>query len=268
MNLIRYTLVLFALGTATNSFAQEDTVKQPTKKVSYHFRIYAPPKPRHSYVTHGGNGPLLSFGNVKEGGEGIHNVPRFTMFFNLGSNYNYDFSNNFGIFTGLNIKNIGLITKNDTAKLKRRVYTLGVPLGFKIGNIRDGFFVFFGGEYDLAFNYKEKLFYQGDKKKFNEWFSDRTPTFMPSVFAGFRFDPGFGIKLQYYPNNFFNKDFSQTVNGVKTFPYQDLEADMFFVTLSYNFAGGKMAKGHHSTRNKYRGGTKMIIEKETTIIKD
>ncbi len=96
--------------------------------MSYHFHIYAPPKPRQGYITAGGNGPLLSFAKVTNSGEHVRNIPRFTMFFNVGTNYNYDFSNNFGIFTGLNIKNIGLITKpNDSVKLKQRVYTLGVP---------------------------------------------------------------------------------------------------------------------------------------------
>lgn len=269
MKFIRYTLILFALGTCTSLHAQDqDTIKHNEKKVTYHFHIYAPPKPRHGYVTHGGNGPLLSFANMKDNGDRVRNIPRFTMFFNVGSNYNYDFSNGVGMFTGLNIKNIGLISKaNDSMKLKRRVYTLGVPLGFKFGNIRDGFFFFLGGEYDLAFNYKEKYFFNGDKKsKFNEWFSDRTPTFMPSVFAGFRFDPGFGVKLQYYPQNFFNKDFSQTVNGVKEFPYENLDAKLFFVTLSYNFGGANFKKhDYHSTKTKYRKGTKVIIEKKTVI---
>lgn len=270
MKFIRYTLILLSLAATTALHAQEapeTEKKESNKKISYHFHLYSPPKPRHSYITHGGNGPLLSFANVKDNGESIRNIPRFTMFFNIGSNYNYDFSNNVGIFTGLNIKNIGLITKEDSLKLKRRVYTLGVPLGLKFGNIRDGFFFFFGGEYDMAFNYKEKTFIDGDKKsKFNEWFSDRTPTFMPSVFAGFRFQPGFGVKVQYYLNDFFNKDFSQTIDGVKTYPYENMEAKMVFVTLSYNF-GGSSIKHHdyHKTKTKYRKGTKVIIEKKTVI---
>lgn len=269
MKFIRYTLILLSLVAATELRAQDTTEtreKENRKKISYHFHLYAPPKPRHGYITHGGNGPLLSFANVKDNGEHVRNIPRFTIFFNVGSNYNYDFSNNIGIFTGLNIKNIGLITKNDTVKLKRRVYTMGVPLGFKFGNIRDGFFFFLGGEYDLAFNYKEKTFIDGDKTKFNEWFSDRTPLLMPSVFAGFRFSPGFGVKVQYYLNNFFNKDYTHTVNGVKEYPYQNLDANLAFVTLSYNFGGSSIKRhDYHQTKTKYRKGTKVIIEKKTVI---
>lgn len=205
-----------------------------------HFDRY-PTHHRKAYMTWGGDGPLLSFGNIKEAGEHVKNIPRFTLFFNVGHNFNYDFGNNFGIFTGLNLKNIGLITKDDqdSVKLKRRVYTLGIPIGIKIGDLRRGrFFIFAGGSYDLAFNYKEKKFIDGDKvDKFNEWFSDRTAILMPSLFAGIRVSPGFGLKIQYYPNNFFNRDYKQTVNGVTTQPYKDLESKMFFATLSYDFGG-------------------------------
>lgn len=282
MKLVRYTTLCLALTAAASPLrAQEEktektdttiisTTTETKRKVSYHFHIYAPPKPGKGYITAGGNGPLLSFANVKLNDERMRNIPRFTVFFNVGTNYNYDFNNNIGIFSGLNIKNIGLITKpSDNEKLKQRVYTLGVPVGFKIGDLRSGTFLFFGGEYDLAFNYKEKYFLDGDKKsKFNEWFSDRTDLFMPSLFAGFRFGPMFGIKGQYYLNNFFNQDFSETKGGVKVTPYKDLKANLMFVTLSYNFGIRREEKAGNRTRTtttEYRKGTKVIIEKRTEI---
>lgn len=205
-----------------------------------------PLRHKKSYTTWGGDGPLLSFGDIKYAGEHVKNIPRFTFFFNVGHNYNYDFNRHFGIFTGLNLKNIGLITKdNDSIKLKRRVYTVGIPIGFKIGDLRRGSFFFFaGGSYDLAFNYKEKRFLNGDKvNKFNEWFSDRTPLLMPSLFAGLRIKPGFGLKFQYYPNDFFNKDYKETVAGVSVKPYKDVESKMFYATLSYDF--GRIPFHHH-----------------------
>src|SRR5262245_26539712 len=115
------------------------------------------------YITAGGNGGILSFADIKEGGERVNSIPRFTLFFNIGTNYNYDFSKHAGFFSGINIKNIGLITKDDNIKLKRRVYTIGVPLGIKLGDM-DGETMFYGGaELDFAFNYKEKRFVNGDK---------------------------------------------------------------------------------------------------------
>jgi hypothetical protein len=222
--------------------------KKDTAKFSVEDFNHYDHKVHRVYSSWGGDGPLLSFaGNVKASGIRVPDVPRFTFFFNVGTNFNYDFNNYFGLFTGVNIKNIGLITKEtDSLKLKRRVYTLGVPLGFKVGDLAKGrLFFFAGGSYDLAFNYKEKQFVNGDKKhKFNEWFSDRTPLFMPSFFAGFRFYPGIGLKVQYYPNNFFNKDYKEMVAGVATHPYQNLDAKLWFVTLSYDF-GAKSPRFHY-----------------------
>ena len=147
------------------------------------------------YTTFGGNGGILSFSDVKDNGTKVNSIPRFTFFFNIGTNYNYDVSDHFGFFSGTNIKNIGMITEVGDTKLKRRVYTLGVPVGFKVGNVKDGIMLFGGAEVDVAFNYKEKTFVNDDKKsKFNEWFSDRTQTLMPSVFAGFQFSEHFSIK--------------------------------------------------------------------------
>jgi Outer membrane protein beta-barrel domain len=185
------------------------------------------------YITTGGNGGILSFADIKEDGDRVNSIPRFTLFFNIGTNYNYDFSENVGFFSGLNIKNIGLITKDGNIKLKRRVYTLGVPIGFKVGNLETGHLFFAGGELDFAFNYKEKRFVNGDKvSKFNEWFSDRTPVVMPSLFAGVQFNRHFSFKAQYYPSNFFNTSFKDD-NGVE--PYKNTDANILFITIGYHF---------------------------------
>lgn len=186
------------------------------------------------YITSGGNGGILSFADVKEAGDRVNSIPRFTLFFNYGVNYNYDFSKSAGFFSGLNIKNIGLITKDDNIKLKRRVYTIGVPVGIKLGDLKSSNTLFFaGGELDFAFNYKEKHFVNGDKvSKFNEWFSGRTPTVMPSVFAGVQFDRHFSFKAQYYLNNFFNTSYKDD-NGVEI--YKDTEAKILFITIGYHF---------------------------------
>jgi hypothetical protein len=189
------------------------------------------------YLTAGGNAGILSFADVRDDGERVNTVPRFTLFFNFGTNYNLDVTDHFGFFSGTNIKNIGLITKEDGMKVKSRVYTLGVPLGFKAGDIKGGNVFFAGGELDFALNYKEKLFIDVDKKsKFNEWFSDRTPIVMPSVFVGVDLKSHFSFKAQYYLNNFFNTGFEE--NGVK--PYENVDAKVFFITLGYKFRPKKI----------------------------
>lgn len=196
--------------------------------------------PKHRdgiYMTRGGDGPLLSFASMMLNGEALRNIPRFSWFFNMGTNFNKDYTKNVGVFAGINIKNIGLISKPaDSLKLKQRVYTVGIPLGFKIGDVSGGtFFLYAGGEIDLAFNYKEKQFIDGKKSTFNEWLSDRTPLLMPSLFAGFRMGNSLGLKVQYYLNNFFNTDFKTKENGRTVYPYKNLKANLVFVTLSYNF---------------------------------
>jgi hypothetical protein len=263
-------LFLLLLTIGCSAFAQDKkdsvstavtdtTIEQSTEK-STTFSIIFGKYPKHRqgvYVTRGGEGPLLSFASMKENGEHVRNIPRFTLFFNIGTNFNKDVSRHLGFFTGLNLKNIGLISKPaDSLKLKQRVYTIGIPLGFKIGDLSGGSFFFFaGGEIDLAINYKEKQFVDGKKvHKFNEWFSDRTPLLMPSVFAGFRVNPGFGLKVQYYPQNFFNKDFKTKDKSNNTiYPYKNLEANMVFVTLGYNFSGinyFKVKKKRHYMKMK------------------
>lgn len=141
---------------------------------------------------------------------------RFTYFPNLGLRLNYNFSNHVGIFTGLNMKNIGFIEKMQLidSTVKRRVLTVGMPLGISVGNIGKHTFGFAGGGFDLPFNYKEKGYIRrGNKDKFNEWFSDRTPRIMPYLFAGFCYSPGIIIKFQYYPGNFLNTSYVELVGS-------------------------------------------------------
>jgi len=191
------------------------------------------------YYTKGGNASLLSFAQVSRNGKEVSSIPRFTMFFNLGTNANVDLGNHLGLFAGLNLTNIGMITeekivgivKPDEFKYKQRVYALGIPVGIKIGDLRK-FYVYGGAEAAFAFNFKQKTFINGEKvDKFNEWFSNRSNIFMPAVFAGFQTKSGFGLKVQYYLNDFLNQNFSEGGNK----PFANTTSKIFFVTLGYNF---------------------------------
>jgi hypothetical protein len=184
------------------------------------------------YFSSGANGSILSFSSVKQGGESLKSLPRYTIFFNVGTNINIDASPLVGFFSGANISNIGMITQyGNDVKLKQRVYALGVPVGIKFGKL-DEAFVYAGAEASFALNYKEKRFEGGEKvDKFNEWFSDRTTQVMPSVFVGFQQKGGFGIKVQYFLSDFLNADYQKA--GIK--PYAGIESRIFFVTVSYAF---------------------------------
>lgn len=233
---MKKVILFFCMGLFTiSAFAQQNDSTKRGCIINY-----KPPAARNhpvhgTYIAGGGDGSILSFAHVTDKGNSVKNIPRFSLFFNIGSTVNYDFSNNAGFFSGLNLKNIGFITREGDEKIKRRVYALGIPLGLKFGNFNDDFFFYLGGQYDLAFNYKEKHFVNGKKtEKFNEWFSDRTPLLMPSLFAGVKMH-NFNVKVQYYPNNFFNTDFTETVGDVTTKPYDGMKANMFFVSFGYSF---------------------------------
>lgn len=149
---------------------------------------------------------------------------RFTMFLHVGFTYNYDFNKYSGIYTGLDLKNIGFTEKEGGVTAKRRVYALGVPLGLRFGDMHKRKYVFLGGGGDLAVNYKEKYWGNGKKKqKFNEWFSDRTPLVMPYVFLGYC-HKGVTLKAQYYPGSFLNESFTENVNGNIEKPYAAYES--------------------------------------------
>ena len=174
---------------------------------------------------------------------------RYSLFVNVGMSLNYDFSNNFGLFLPLSIRNIGFIDKIGDSTIKRRSYNAGAGLGVKVGNLRKRSFGFVGGGVDVPFNYREKGFVKrSDKDKFSEWFSDRTPTFMPFVFVGLSVNPGITLKVQYYPGNFLNPDYEQKIpNTNLTYkPYQNFEANLLYLTLGFNFNYKKTPKEDYS----------------------
>jgi len=96
---------------------------------------------------------IFSTGNV----EGQNNVVRWSPVINLQNFLNFDRSQNFGWFTGVNLRNVGFIyDESPSIRKKFRTYNLGVPLGLKFGNLDKTFF-YLGYELEMAFNYKEKL---------------------------------------------------------------------------------------------------------------
>lgn len=193
---------------------------------------------KRAYLSTGIDGYILSTTLQQKDGEFIRfSVPRFTGFVHLGVNINYDFNKNIGLFTGINVKNIGFIEKYDNpdSTVKRRTYTFGIPLALKIGSLRYGSYFIAGGGIDFPFNYKEKGFIKrSNKTKFNEWFSSRTPAAMPYVFIGAHLRPLMTIKLQYYPGNFMNPNYRQNISGTITEPYRDYNVQLIMLTAGFD----------------------------------
>jgi len=195
---------------------------------------------KHNYYTAGSfNGAIFSTATMQRPGyDDRLGVLRFTLFVNLGITFHYDPNNHWGLFTGVDIKNIGFIEKTNTydSTVKRRTYNVGVPLGFKFGNMAHKQFFFAGVGLDMPINYKEKGFInRNNKQKFNEWFSTRTPTFMPYAFVGLSVKRGLSLKLQYYFNNFLNPGFKVTQNGVTTTPYAGYNVHLILLSVGHTF---------------------------------
>jgi len=183
-----------------------------------------------AYVTTGGE-VIFSFANSD--GSGV----RFSPVINLQVMVNKDMSKSFGLFTGLALRNVGYITNdyinpsdNLDYKKKFRSYNVGLPVGFKVGNLEKTFF--YGGyEVELAVAYKEKTYENGDKiDKITGWFSDRQEIFQHGFLAGFEFPYGFNIKFKYYLSEFHNRDYTNNA-GIK--PYGALKANIFYVSLNF-----------------------------------
>lgn len=179
---------------------------------------------------------IFSFANISKGGNTIESNLRWSPVFNIQGLTNYDFGKRFGVFHGLAMRNVGFIYEipgTDTLK-KYRTYNVGVPVGFKLGNLQ-GLFVYGGYEFELPFHYKEKTFVNEDKKeKLSVWFSSRTNWYTQSVFAGINFKSGFNIKFKYYIDPFFNQDYTQTINGQRQKPFSNFDVHVFYLSIDFN----------------------------------
>lgn len=199
-----------------------------------------------AYFTSGAE-MIFSFAQIDYEGDESGNIMRWAPVINLQGMLNKDLSKNFGLFTGLAVRNVGYIydnyqTVNDdgdpiTVKKKFRTYNLGIPLGIKIGNL-EKVFVYGGYEMEFPFQYKEKTFVDEKKEKFTSWFSDRVVKFQQAFFIGVQLPHGANIKFKYYITNFNNTDYYES--STNSYPYANLNANVFYFSLNFNlFRNGK-----------------------------
>jgi|SRR5688572_13513217 len=189
-----------------------------------------------AYVTSGGE-LIFSFASLEQNGNSESSILRFSPVFNFQAMLNKDMSKNFGLFTGLALRNVGYITgdyadpsNSLSYKKKFRTYNLGIPVGFKVGNLEKTFF--YGGyEVELAFVYKEKTYEDGDKTdKITGWFSDRNELFQHGFLAGIQFPYGTNLKFKYYLSEFHNRDYTNNA-GIK--PYAGLKSNIYYFSLCF-----------------------------------
>jgi hypothetical protein len=178
---------------------------------------------------------IFSFANINDNGVEDGSILRFSPVFNLQNWVNIDQSDNFGIFTGLAIRNVGFIYDVDeTTRKKYRTYNLGIPIGLKLGNLSKSF-VFAGYELEIPLHYKEKIFINESKEdKDGIWFSSRVNTLNHSLMAGVQLPYGATLKFKYYLTNFFNKKYvASDGQGNQVKPYENLDVNVFYFSLSF-----------------------------------
>lgn len=196
------------------------------------------------YISSSMDGYLFSTALIDDNGASSLGTLRFSGFFNYGALANFDFSTSVGLFAGLNIKNIGFIEKFDVIRdnqqeiltNKHRVYTLGIPVGLKIGNLSSNNFFIIGGGIDFPIHYKSKSYIdKSNKTKNGEWFSKQVNPVMPYVSIGARFRPGVTIKALYYPTNFFNSDYEyDNGSSIKAKPYEHTNVNLLVFSLGFD----------------------------------
>lgn len=190
---------------------------------------------------------IFSWGKVEAKPLDPQSIVRFSTFLHLGQQIHVDFNDHVGFYSGLSLRNVGLINDlNDTVKIKQRVYTLGIPVALKFGNM-NGTNVALGAEAEFAIAYKQKVFVNDEKSKMNEWFSDRTNIFLPSAFAEIKFKQGTYLKFKYYLVDFLQEDNQKT--NVPNLTYRPTSSQMMYVSIGMSINNKKM-KSYGTPSNK------------------
>ena len=173
------------------------------------------------------------------------NIIRFSAFFHTSQELHYNFSNVFGFYTGLAIRNVGFINTmkvgGEKLTLKQRSYSLGIPVAVKIGNMQT-YFLTAGIEPEIMFAYKRKIFFDGDKSKKSQWFSNDVNVFNPSLFAQINFKGGFYIKAKYYLNDFLtsNQESFNLPDKPVSVSYKVDSRKLFYVSIGTSIKNRKI----------------------------
>ncbi len=138
-------------------------------------------------------------------GNNVTSILRFAPLVNYTLQAHKDFGNKFGIYTGIGCKNVGFISKYDTLVVKSRAYCLSIPLGIKFGNMDKETYFYLAGEFLAQIDYKEKVFFNGDKSKRNN--NNDINKINYSALIGFNMK-AFTVGIEYTLNNFYGNGYN------------------------------------------------------------
>lgn len=180
------------------------------------------------------NAQGLQFGIIKDNGQTLRNIPRFS--WSIPFYLKKRLGPNIAFHSGLILKNQGVIYDQGGDRLKKRLITLGPEIG--ITGLIDGTLVYkFGFGLDYGIHYKEKVFPNGVRRDkvvtVSESWSNRVRQLNLSLSAGIGIVPGIMIYGEYFLFDFMNKDFTETINGTVVRPYQNLDITRFNIGITF-----------------------------------
>lgn len=132
------------------------------------------------------------------------NVVRFSGFINHEGQRHVNFNNRIGYYTGIGIKNIGMINRFGIQDInfKQRAYAISIPFALKFGRIQRQSFMAVGVDINFLFHYKEKFLYNDTLTKQSEWFSKKVKPIQPAVFFQIKYLKSQIITFKYFLNDF------------------------------------------------------------------
>jgi hypothetical protein len=211
---------------------------------------------------------IFSYGDVSTDSSDLTPIVRWSPVFNFQQQFHFNFSSHFGIYTGLGIRNVGLIShvaglftdqagnafKRDIT-VKERAYGLGLPLAFQFGNLDHGASFAVGAEAELMFHWKRKIIDEDQKEKTTGWFDDHLNIINPAACAEIHFAIGQYIRFKYYILDFLNYS---GINLVDRDNNQSFVADYGSASPLFYISIGSV------TLKKGVGGSSASTTKQTT----
>lgn len=229
---------IFLIQVCCLSLAFSEPTDTTEKKIKFESKVKHPIK--HFYVATGGE-LIFAFADVDAFLMQDDNKLRFSLFPHVQQQYQYNFSKHIGFYTGFSIINVGMknifnSNTNVEFELKQRSMSFGIPLALKLGNLEKGNYIALGATAEIMFHYKQKLYYNDEKIKRTDWFSDDVNLFNPSVYIDIRNKVGTYIRFKYYLSDFLVGQ-TQTFNLTNTLSvnYTATQSTLFYISVGHTF---------------------------------
>ena len=177
----------------------------------------------------------LQFASVKINNQGQNNIPRISWSLPL-SVYKSRISESAVFVSGVVLRNEGVIYDYQGDRFKKRALSIGPSVSI-VGKIGEGMIYSLGLGLDYNFHYKEKTFVDKERKQkevtLREWGSNRVNKLNYSAKVGIGSSNGLYIYGEYFFREFLNRDFTETVEGVQTKPYENLSINRFNIGIGF-----------------------------------